>query len=146
MFRTDPLERGVKDGWYRTVINEADWLPVRVPAFWAETEAVGDYQGYAWYRTTFSVPAEWKGRTVRLLFAAVDEQAWVYVNGRLVREHSEKSEGKPFAELWETPFAAEVPPGHLRFGKPNVLAVRVHNSAANGGIWRPVLGHALPAR
>jgi len=146
VFRTDPLERGVKDGWYRGDVNEADWLPVRVPAFWAETEAVGDHQGYAWYRTTFGVPAEWKGRSVRLLFAAVDEQAWVYVNGHLVREHSEKSEGKPFAELWETPFTADVPPEHLHYGKPNLLAVRVHNSAANGGIWRPVLGHALQAR
>jgi len=146
VFRADPLERGVKEGWARADVNEADWLPVRVPAFWAETEGVGDYQGYAWYRTTFNVPAEWKGRTVRLLFAAVDEQAWVYVNGHLVREHSEKSEGKSFVELWETPFAADVPPERLRVGKPNVLAVRVHNSAANGGIWRPVLGHALPAR
>ena len=146
VFRTDPLERGIKDGWYRTGLNEAEWLPVRVPAFWAETEAAGDYQGHAWYRTAFSVPADWKGRGIRLLFAAVDEQAWVYVNGHLVREHTEKSEGKAFAELWETPFTADVPPEHLRYGKPNVLAVRVHNSAANGGIWRPVLAHALPSR
>jgi len=146
VFRTDPLEKGVKEGWHGVDIKEADWLSVRVPAFWAETEAVGDYQGYAWYRTTFSLPAEWKGRTLRLLFAAVDEQAWVYVNGHLIREHTEKSEGKPFAELWETPFTADVPPERLLLGKANVLAVRVHNSAANGGIWRPVLAHALPAK
>ena len=107
----------------------------------APTE-VGNYQGYGWYRTTFKAPAEWKGKTVRLLFGAVDEQAWVYVNGRLVREHTEKSEGKSYNELWEAPFIAEVPSDQLELGKPNVLAVRVHNSKANGGIWRPVLGHA----
>jgi hypothetical protein len=72
----------------------------------------------------------------------VDEEAWVYVNGHLVREHSEKSEGKSFEELWEEPFTADVPPEYLEFGKTNVLAVRVYNSVANGGIWRPVLGHA----
>jgi len=143
LFRTDPLEVGLKEGWHGPKVNEADWLSVRVPSFWAETEEVGDYQGYGWYRTTFKVPAEWKGRTVRLLFASVDEQAWVYVNGHLVREHTEKSERRSFAELWETPFTAEVEPELLNFGKPNVVAVRVHNSKANGGPWRPVLGHAV---
>jgi len=32
-------------------------------------------------------------------------------------------------------------PRHVKFGKPSVLAARVHNSVANGGIWRPVLMH-----
>ena len=146
LFRTDPLEVGLKEGWHGAKVNEADWLPMRVPSFWAEVEEIGDYQGYGWYRTTFNVPAEWKGRTVRLLFASVDEQAWVYVNGQLVREHTEKSERRSFVELWETPFAAEVKPEQLEYGKPNVLAVRVHNSKANGGLWRPVLGHAVGDR
>ena len=144
-FRTDPLEAGVKEKWFGAKVNEADWLPMRVPSFWAEEDEVGDYQGYGWYRTTFNVPAEWKGRTVRLLFASADEQAWVYVNGHLVREHSEKSERKSYGELWETPFIAEAKPEQLQYGKPNVVAVRVHNSKANGGLWRPVLGHAVGA-
>jgi len=146
VFRTDPLERGVKQEWYGTKLSEADWLPMRVPSFWAENEEVGKYQGYGWYRTTFEAPAAWKGRTVRLLFCGVDEQAWVYVNGRLVREHTEESEGKAYGELWEEPFAADVSPEHVRFGETNVLAVRVHNSKANGGIWRPVLAHAVGAK
>jgi len=146
VFRLDPLERGMKEEWYRTNVNEADWLPVRVPSFWAESKDIGDYQGYAWYRTRFEVPEAWKGRPIRLLFGSVDEQAWVYVNGRLVREHTEKSEGKRFVELWETPFAVDVPPEIVEYGGKNVLAVRVHNSTANGGIWRPVLGHAMPAK
>ena len=82
-------------------------------------------------------------KSLRLLFAAVDEQAWVYVNGKLVREHSEKSEGKSVNDLWEEPFTADVPPECLNYGQANVLAVRVSNSTANGGIWRPVLGHAV---
>ena len=142
LFRTDPIERGVKERWYATKVTEADWLPMRVPSFWAENADVGNYQGYGWYRTTFKLPAEWKGRRLRILFASVDEQAWVYVNGRLVREHTEKSEGKSYGELWESPFIAEVPPEHLELDKPNVLTVRVHNSKANGGIWRPVFAHA----
>lgn len=141
--RTDPADQGVKDRWFAVDANPADWVPVKVPAFWAETEDVGKYQGlFAWYRTTFIVPAEWKGKSLRLLFGAVDEQAWVYVNGRLVREHSEKSEGKAFTDLWEEPFTVNVLPEGINYGKPNVLVVRVGNSAGEGGIWRPVLAHA----
>jgi len=144
-FRKDPLDRGVKEGWYRTDVEGAGWLPMPVPAFWAETE-VGDYVGYGWYRTTFHLPAEWQGKTLRLLFGSVDEQAWVYVNGQLVRQHTVESEGLRFEQLWELPFTAEVKPEYLRFGENNVLVVRVHNAVANGGIWRPVLGHAVETK
>ena len=141
VFRTDPLEQGLEAGWQETDVDEAGWARVRIPAFWAEIEGVGKYLGYGWYRTRFTVPAAQKGQALRLLFAGVDEQAWVYVNGHLVREHTEKSEGIGFGELWETPFTADVPPDQLRLGDANVLTVRVRNDRANGGIWRPVLAH-----
>jgi len=48
-------------------------------------------------------------------------------------------------KLWKEPFSADVPPDGLNYGQANVLVVRVHNSTANGGIWRPVLGHSLTA-
>ncbi len=143
LFRTDPLEQGLANGWHKASSSKKEWNQATIPSFWAEIGETGKYQGVGWYRTTFTVPDKWKGKSVRLLFGSVDEQAWVYVNGHLVREHTEKSEGKSYNELWEEPFAAEVKPNHLNYGKPNVLAVRVLNSKANGGLWRPVLGHAV---
>jgi hypothetical protein len=146
LFHADPLEQGIRNGWQAADLNDSDWVKIRVPSFWSENEAVGNIQGYGWYRATFTVPASWQGRSLRLLFGSVDEQAWIYVNGQLVREHSEKSEKKSFNELWETPFTAEVPAALLKNGKPIVLAVRVHNSTANGGIWRPVLVQGVAAK
>ena len=144
VFHTDPLDEGLKNKWFAADANTSDWVAVKVPGFWAETEDIGNYKGkYAWYRTTFNVPEEWKGKAVRLLFGAVDEQAWIYVNGKLVREHTEKSESKTFNDLWDEPFTADIPPESLNYGKPNVIAVRVHNSAGNGGMWRPALGCAV---
>jgi len=139
LFRVDPLEVGVKEGWHKADTSTEGWTPVRVPGFWAETEGVGNYQGFAWYRATFKPPVAWKGRGVRLLFGAADEQAWVYVNGELVGEHTEKSEGKPGAQLWDNPFIVEAPAKLIRCGEDNVLAVRVRNDLANGGLWRPVM-------
>ena len=40
-----------------------------------------------WYRRTFEVPADWKGKQVLLHFGAVDWEAQVWVNGKSVGEH-----------------------------------------------------------
>jgi hypothetical protein len=146
LFHIDPLEQGTKAGWQQPGLDESEWVKMSVPSFWAENQAVGKFEGDGWYRTTITVPAEWKGKTLRLLFGSIDEQAWIYVNGNLVKEHTEASEKKSYNELWEEPFTAEIPPAQLKYGQPNVLAVRVHNSTANGGIWRPVLAHGVPAK
>jgi sialate O-acetylesterase len=117
-----------------------------VPSFWAENEQVGQYVGYAWYRTTFQVPAMMQGKKVRLGFGAVDEQAWVYINGRLAGEHTEQSAKKTYGELWDEPFTIDIPAALLKFGAVNEVVVRVHNSAANGGLWRGVIAHTVAER
>lgn len=40
-----------------------------------------------WYQRSIKLPAEWKGRHIRLHFDAVDWQARVFVNGELVGQH-----------------------------------------------------------
>ena len=40
-----------------------------------------------WYRRTFEIPGEWKGRRVLLHFQAVDWETTAYVNGRPVGTH-----------------------------------------------------------
>ncbi len=143
LFRADSIEVGIKENWFAADANTKDWISMRVPSFWAETESVGKYTGYGWHRTTFSIPVEWKARRVRLLIGSVDEQAWVYLNGKQLREHTEKSERKSINDLWETPFAVDLPSEVLSQEKPNTLVIRVHNSLANGGLWRPVWLHAV---
>jgi len=41
----------------------------------------------AWYRRTFSIPAEWSSQNILLHFGAVDWEATVYVNGNSVGTH-----------------------------------------------------------
>ena len=40
-----------------------------------------------WYRRTFEVPSDMKGKRVRIHFGGVDYQTWVYVNGQLAGTH-----------------------------------------------------------
>jgi hypothetical protein len=135
LFRTDPNDRGIAEGWQRTDLDAADWQPIAVPIAWEQT-AVGAYDGYAWYRVRFTVPAEHAGRDLVLRFGGVDEQAWVYLNGELIGEHTEQSTGRTIHQIWDEPF--DVPLPAARLTEENVLAVRVHDSLMAGGIHLPV--------
>jgi hypothetical protein len=82
------------------------------------------------------VPAELAGKKAILSFGAVDEEAWVYLNGELVGEHTTASTGGTVDMIWDKPF--EVPLPGLRPGEENVIAVRVTDTTLAGGIYKPV--------
>ena len=81
---------------------DADSPPATAPAFPANPEQVKvpyPVESYLsgiqrmndrnlWYKRTFSVPAGWGGKRVKLNFGAVDRKATVYVNGQQVGQHS----------------------------------------------------------
>lgn len=140
-FRTDPDNQGMAQRWFDgDQVGDENWQEITVPSVWSATH-VGDYLGYGWYHTTLKIPAEKKGQTLKLLFEGVDEEAWVFVNGKQVGEHSEISEQRPPTELWNVPFTVEVGPEHLEYGAKNTLMVRVHSSMAQAGIWRSVTAY-----
>ena len=134
MFRWDPNDQGVKQDWAAAEPTEAGgWQSVEVPALLSKTKA-GSSIGYGWYATTFSVPESSRGCDLRLVFGSVDEQAWIYVNGKKVGEHSVASEGKPIGVLYDAAFEVTVPGSVLDASGKNRLAVRIHNSAGDSGI------------
>ena len=138
-FRADPSKVGDEEQWYNTARSTAaEWTPIKVPAYWDESETIGELLGNGWYRVAFALPPDWKGKGLRLMFAGVDEQAWIYLNDKLIGEHSESSEKKAFTALYDEPFIIEVPAEQLKSSGPNQLCVRVHNQRGAGGIWRPV--------
>ena len=110
-------------------VDEADWQPVQIGDWW---EPQGyHYDGIAWYRVDFTVPATVKGRELVLLFGAVDESASVYVTGKEIGEFDQGAWG------WDKRF--EIPLGDaVKIGNSNVLAVRVRDRWNYGGIWKSV--------
>jgi hypothetical protein len=113
--------------WQFRTEAQRGWRTVNIREFWPN-----DYQGSAWYRVEFTVPESWLKNELLLAFGAVDERAWVYLNGQQVFDHAQ---GQP-GDLWDKPFVFDIR-SHARPGK-NVLTVRVHNSVGPGGIWRGV--------
>ena len=77
-----------------------------------------------WYRKTFSAPADWHGKQVSVEFDGVYKDATVYLNGHELGTH-------PYGY---TSFTFDLTPD-LNFAGPNVLAVRVDNSAQPNSRW-----------
>ncbi|HEY1128388.1 MAG TPA: glycoside hydrolase family 2 TIM barrel-domain containing protein [Roseateles sp.] len=107
--------------------DDSGWQAVRVPHDWSQHEPFraeyGSGNGYAaggigWYRRSFALGTEQKGRVARITFDGVYDHAQVWINGQYVG-------GRPNGY---SSFQFELTP-YLKFdGSPNVLAVRVDHS------------------
>jgi len=104
-----------------------------------EAQGFKDYYGVAWYFQSFTLPDDASNiEYLYLFFGAVDTEAWIYINGELVFEHSIASTGLGASALWNQPFAFDAK-RYLNPDSVNQLAVRVYSSSGMAGIYRPVL-------
>ena len=139
------------------------WTTIPVPSCWEQqgfggynygneinadaTPAAGE-QGL--YRHSFTVPASWRGRRVRIVFDASMTDTTVWINGQ---QAGETHQGAFYR------FHYDVTP-LVRFGEANLLEVTVSKMSSNrsvnnaeraadywvfGGIFRPVWLEARPA-
>ena len=132
-FTTDPEKHGDRKQYFKTDFDDSDWTALEEYGFWS-----GEYTGMAWYRQTINPPADIADKKhLYLFFGSVDEEAFVYINGKYAFERSVKSTGQGPEVLWNQPFLHDVK-DLIRPGEPNVIAVKVHNTAMAGGIWQPV--------
>jgi len=145
-FQIDPENKGIKERWFDPAFKPEGWATVRSDRKdglgWEAQEFGGKdgkgYTGYGWYRAELPKLPDKTRTFAYLYFPMADEQAWVYLNGQVVGEHTEKSEGRTYDAIWDQPFAVDVTKHHKKDG-PNLLAVRVHNAALNGGLREPVV-------
>lgn len=101
----------------------ATWDVITVPGNWDTLPAYSKHIGKGWYRRTFTVPPEWKGKHIRLHFDAVYETAEVLLNGTLLGTH----------RGGYTPFEFEVTQ-LLRDGE-NTVTVCADNTFRRGAWW-----------
>ncbi len=125
----DPDEVGREQEWFAADFDDSGWDEIAIEQFWGD--AGPNYTGVAWYRLTFELPEREEATKVQMDFRAVDESAWIWLNGEFAGEHDLGPDG------WAKPFRIDVT-GKLRWGQENQITVRVLNTAMAGGIWKPV--------
>jgi beta-galactosidase len=124
------------DATWRTVDLPHDWSIEGRPDKNNPTGSGGYFPaGTGWYRKTFGAPAYWKGEQASVEFDGVYRNATVYLNGHKLGTH-------PYGY---TSFQFDLTP-HLEFTHPNVLAVRVDNSAQPNSRWYTGSGIYLHVR
>jgi hypothetical protein len=140
-------------------MNSGKWTTISVPSCW-ELQGFGKYdygltkdsirgkeQGR--YKYEFSVPANWKNKTVKIVFEGVMTDAEVKINGKSA---GEKHQGAFYAFKYDITSL-------LNYGAKNLLEVTVSKHSSNesvnaaerradywifGGIFRPVWLEVLP--
>ena len=145
VFRTDPENVGEQEKWHELPFPKFSKMAkqkIRTDAPWERQRHLKDgqfrkmlekYDGFAYYAQTLAIPPEWKGKDIFLIFGAVDESAWVYVNGKFAGSHVFAKESD-----WKTPFAIPVADKIDWNRDKQTVIVRVQDKAGQGGIWRPI--------
>ncbi|MBF4470513.1 sugar-binding domain-containing protein [Flavobacterium sp. HJJ] len=128
-----------KLGDYPQAINAnfstADWRTLQLPHDWSiegafdKDSKTKQAQGFlpagkGWYRKVFTVPANWKNKTVSVEFDGVFKNSEVFING-----HSLGIRPNGYIS-----FAYELSQ-YLNFGKANIIAVKVDNDAQPNSRW-----------
>jgi len=125
--------------------NDKSWRSLDLPHDWSIEGKIdhknpmgvaGGYfpAGIGWYRKSFTVPAEWKAKSISIYFEGAYMNSEVFINGKSLGVY-------PYGY---SSFSYDLSP-YLDYSKENVIAVRVDNSQqvncrwySGSGIYRHV--------
>ena len=147
-FTADKKNEGTDSAWFEKGFNRSSWQEVEVPHTWQVMDDLDGYTGNAWYSRTIKLDCPIQDKVLKLEFDAVNRDATVWVNGKLIGEH--KGSGY-------TPFSFVVPLADAGNGNMEI-ALRVSNGfsrralpydrsydwTTDGGIIRGVRLKILP--
>lgn len=129
--------------WFATPIkNEDDWKKIIVPSPW-EHQGYNKYDGYAWYKKTFTVPDAVVTNTEEdylLLLGRIDDFDKTYLNGKLI---GTTNDGRRYGQSgsYSQLRAYAIPHNLLKKGI-NTIEVLVEDMGNAGGIYEGPIGIA----
>ncbi len=125
------FEIGDNPAYSKFDFNDKSWEVIHVPNMW-ENEGFPGYDGYAWYRLHFSLPAQLKDKILYLKLGQIDDVDRAYVNGHCVG--GEGSFPPKYQTAYDVKRIYKLDKDILNFGGENVIAVQVLDTQLGGGI------------
>jgi len=141
-FQIDPKNIGLKEKWenYSYPRIRATWDIITTSTCWERGKThpelmkeLKKYDGIGWYAQNIRIPKKYEGKKLYLMFGAVDESCWVFINGKEVGKRLFKK-----SDDWKTPFKIRIDQAIDWENKSTTIIVRVEDKAGAGGIWQPV--------
>jgi hypothetical protein len=117
--------------------NDSKWEEIFAPSPW-EDEGYPGYDGYAWYRKHFRLPAGAEKKVLFLRLGCIDDVAEIYFNGVLIGISG--SFPPDFNTAYNTEIVLPVPRNALNLSGDNVIAVCVYDDQMAGGIVQGKIG------
>jgi hypothetical protein len=123
--------------WTSRSFNDSKWEEIFVPSPW-EDEGFPGYDGYAWYRKHFDLPAGAEKKVLYLHLGCVDDVCEIYINEMLIGISG--SFPPDFNSAYNTEIVLPIPQSALKISGDNVIAVRVYDDQLAGGIVQGKIG------
>lgn len=120
--------------------NDSGWDDIYVPQWW-EVQGYENYDGYAWYRKRFTMPADLANEDLILVLGKIDDTDMVYFNGQLIGTSIKKSTKYNWEKdnsTWAKKRAYKIPKDIIT--KENFIAVAVYDVGHHGGIYQGPIG------
>lgn len=145
------IEKGDRPEWTDPEFDDSRWILVHPGQAWESQNMAQfyDYNGYAWYRISFILPEDMRklsyfGEELQITLGAIDDTEQTYLNGELLGVNNKlvvsggekpgKFEGDTLARSYFRNYVVPVNDQRIRWGKKNVIAIRVHDHGGNGGM------------
>jgi len=133
---------GDEEDWKDPNYNDNHWESIFVPGTW-ETRGWPNYNGIAWYRLKFFLPADYKDDKLILVLGKIDDVDETYLNGTKIGStgdiYAAEKYGQ-FSQEYSQLRGYYIPDSLLKPGKENVIAVRVYDGYRDGGIYEGPIG------
>ncbi|PJN88552.1 glycoside hydrolase family 2 protein [Bacillus sp. mrc49] len=125
-FAFDDENKGLMENWFNKNLetNKTIQVPFVYQSKLSGIEETG-FHPYVWYQKEFSLPEEMRNKKNILHFGAVDYEASVFINGKLVGRH----------EGGHTSFSFDITP-YLNKGKAQMITIRVFDPQTDETIPR----------
>ena len=128
------FQKGDDMAWKEADFNDGQWQSVTLPNTWERHSNYRDNNVYGWYRRHIDIPAECRGKDFDLLLGSIDDVDETFLNGQ--RIGGTGSFPPDYRTAYDAQRRYRVPASLVRGDGSDVLAVRIFDSAGEGGIYR----------
>lgn len=143
------FQKGDDPAWAKAGFTDAGWAPVGVMKSWEEA-GYREYDGYAWYRISFSLPSSLKTSSffrdsLVVCLGRIDDNDETFLNGKLIGRNGITLSGRGESpqdlttEPWfwdvDRKYRVAVTDDCVRWDADNILAVRIYDQGGPGGMY-----------
>ncbi|MBN1464560.1 acetylxylan esterase [candidate division KSB1 bacterium] len=129
------MKSGDNQEWSSPDLDDSNWQTIQVGVPWEDAGYI-EYDGFAWYRLKFIIPADWQqldeNDFLSLEMGAIDDADVTYFNGKEIGATG--SLPPDYQSAYYTLRFYRIPRSIIQWGETNVLAVRVYDGYGDGGL------------